>query len=207
MNATDLFDTRPEAVSARLELTVDVMRELSRAADPQEMYGVYSRRMGEIFPTARQVSLSRRGLIPPQVRVTRYSGWTEQVNPWIDTDKLPVVDRGLLSELAYAGRPRIIDDLAVSADDPAAEYLDRQRSLMAIPLFDDGEPLNMVVLTREEPGAFPPARFPELVWMSNLFGRATQTALLSQKLRLDHEQSQHDMRRIAKLQRALLPTE
>ena len=112
-----------------------------------------------------------------------------------------------MSELVYAGRPRIIDDLTVSADDPAADYLDGQRSLMAIPLFDDGEPLNMVVLTREEPGAFPPDQFPELVWMSNLFGRATQTALLSQKLRLDHEQARHDMRRIAKLQRALLPTE
>jgi len=207
MKATDFFDTRPEAVAARLDLTVDVMRELSRAADPQAMYGVYARRMGEIFPTARQVSLSRRGLTAPQVRVTRFSQWTEPVNPWVDADRLPIVDRGLLSELAYAGRPRIIDDLVIPADDPAAAYLEGQRSLLAIPLFEDGEPLNMVVLTREEPHAFLPDRVPELVWMSNLFGRATQTALLSQKLRADHEAARHDMRRIARLQRALLPTE
>jgi phosphoserine phosphatase RsbU/P len=207
MAATDFFDPRPDALSARLELTVDVMRELSRAADPQDMYGVYARRMGEIFPTARQVSLSRRGLTAPRVRVTRYSQWTEPVNPWTDADRLPVLDRGVFRELVYAGQPRIIDDLKVAADDPAADYLAGQNSLMAIPLFDDGEPLNMVVLTREEPHAFPPERFPELVWMSNLFGRATQTALLSQKLRTEHEQAQHDMRRIAKLQRALLPTE
>src|SRR5262249_12664901 len=115
--------------------------------------------------------------------------------------------RGLLSELAYAGRPRIIDDLVIPADDPAAAYLDGQRSLLAIPLFEDGEPLNMVVLTREEPHAFLPDRVPELVWMSNLFGRATQTALPSPKLRADHEAARHDMRRIARLQRALLPTE
>src|SRR5262249_50651774 len=161
------------------------------------MYGVYARRMGEIFPTARQVSLSRRGLAAPQVRVTRYSQWTEQVNPWIDVDRLPIVDRGLFSELAYAGRPRIIEDLVVSPGDPPAAYRDGQRSLLAIPLFEAGEPLNMVVLTREEPNAFPPDRFPELVWMSNLFGRATQTALLGQKLRAEHEASRHDMRRIA----------
>jgi phosphoserine phosphatase RsbU/P len=207
MAATDFFDPRPEALPGRLELTVDVMRELSRAADPQAMYGVYAQRMGEIFPTARQVSLSRRGLKAPRVRVTRFSQWAEPVNPWTDADRLPVLDRGVFSELAYAGVPRIIDDLKVPANDPAAEYLAGQNSLMAIPLFDDGEPLNMVILTREEPHAFPPERFPELVWMSNLFGRATQTALLSQKLRAEHEQAQHDMRRIAKLQRALLPTE
>ena len=43
--------------------------------------------------------------------------------------------------------------------------------------------------------------------MSNLFGRATQTALLSQKLKADHEQARQEMQRVAKLQRSLLPTE
>ena len=78
---------------------------------------------------------------------------------------------------------------------------------MAVPLFDAGDAVNMVVLTREKPAAFPPDRFPEIVWMSNLFGRATQTALLSQKLKADHEQARQEMRRVAKLQRSLLPTE
>ena len=60
MTPTDFFDPRPEAQQARLSLTIDVMKELSRATDPQAMYRVYSKRMAEIFPTARQVSLSRR---------------------------------------------------------------------------------------------------------------------------------------------------
>jgi phosphoserine phosphatase RsbU/P len=203
----DMFDARPETLAARLDLTIDVMRDLSRTSDPQAMYQVYTRRMGEIFPTARQISLSRRELAAPRVRVTRFSQWSKEVNPWTDAERLPMLDRGLFSELIHEGRPRIIDKLAVATDDPATPYLEGQRSLMAIPLFDDGEPLNMIVLTREEPNAFAAERFPELVWMSNLFGRATQTALLSQKLRLEHEQSRHDMRKIAKLQRALLPTE
>jgi sigma-B regulation protein RsbU (phosphoserine phosphatase) len=207
MTPTDFFDPRPEAQQARLSLTVDVMKELSRATDPQAMYRVYAKRMAEIFPTARQVSLSRRDLRAPSVRVTRFSGWTEEINPWADVDRLPVLERGLFSELVYAGRPRIVNDLQVPADDPAAPYLAGQRSLMAIPLFDAGEAVNMVVLTREEPDAFPGDRFPEIVWMSNLFGRATQTALLSQKLRADHEQARQEMRRVAKLQRSLLPTE
>lgn len=207
MTPTDFFDTRPDAQAARLSLTIDVMKELSRATDPQAMYRVYARRMAEIFPTARQVSLSRRDLPAPRVRVTRFSRWAEEINPWTDADRLPLVERGLFSELLHVGRPRIIDDLQVPADDPAAPYLDGQRSLMAIPLFDAGDAVNMVVLTREEPAAFPADRFPELVWMSNLFGRATQTALLSQKLKADHEQARQEMRRVAKLQRSLLPTE
>ena len=207
MTPTDFFDPRPEAQQARLTLTVDVMKELSRAADAQAMYQVYRRRMADIFPTARQISLSRRDLPAPHVRVTRFSRWTEEVNPWLDVDRLPVLGGGLFSELVHAGRPQIIDDLKVPADDPAAAYLDEQRSLMAIPLFDAGEAVDMVVLTREEPAAFTPDPLPELVWMTNLFGRATQTALLSQKLKAEHEQSRQEMRRVAKLQRSLLPTE
>jgi phosphoserine phosphatase RsbU/P len=207
MTATDFFDFRPEAVASRLDLTVDVMRELSRATDPQAMYQVYSRRMAEIFPTARQISLSRRDLAAPRVRVTRFNLWTHEVNPWSDVDRLPLIDRGLFSDLVYDGRPRIIDDLAVQADDPAVPFLAGQRSLMAIPLFDGGDAINMVVLTREEPAAFPAERCPELVWMSNLFGRATRAALLTQQLQAANDQAQHEMRQIAKLQRALLPTE
>jgi sigma-B regulation protein RsbU (phosphoserine phosphatase) len=171
------------------------------------MYRVYSRRMREIFPTRRQISLSRRELPPPKVRVTRFSEWTDEINPWTDAARLPLLDRGLFSELIHIGRPRLIDDLVVPDDDPAAPYLAGQRSLLAIPLFDAGDAVNMVVLTREEPKAFPPERVPELVWMSNLFGRATQTVLLSQKLRADHEQTRHEMRQVARLQRSLLPTE
>jgi sigma-B regulation protein RsbU (phosphoserine phosphatase) len=207
MMRTDFFDLRPETTAARLSLTVDVMRELSRADDPQTMYRVYSRRMREIFPTSRQISLSRRDLPAPKLRITRFSEWKEEINPWTDPDRLPQLDRGLFSELIHAGQPRLIDELTVSADDPAYSYLQGQRSLLAIPLFDAGDAVNMVVLTREEPNAFPPERIPDLVWMSNLFGRATQTALLARKLRADRDQSRHEMRQVAKLQRSLLPTE
>jgi len=207
MSQTDFFDLRPEAAQARLSLTVDVMKELSRADDPQDMYKVFAKRMRSIFPTARQISLSRRDLPAPQLRVTRYSEWTEDLNPWVDVDRLPRLNRGLFSDLLYTGRPRIIDELAVAADDPAYPYLEGQQSLLAIPLFEGGDPVNMVVLTRETTNAFPPERVPDLVWMGNLFGRATQTALLSQKLKVDHERTKHEMRQVARLQRSLLPTE
>src|SRR5262245_3127126 len=81
MPVADFFDLTPEAASARVELTLDVMRDLSRATDPQAMYQVYSSRMREIFPTTRQISLSRRGLAAPQLRITRFNLWNDPVNP------------------------------------------------------------------------------------------------------------------------------
>ena len=73
--APDFFDTGPRNWRARLTASVDVMRELSRYTDPQEMYQVFARRMGQLFPVSRQLSVSRRGLRNPEYRVTRFSLW------------------------------------------------------------------------------------------------------------------------------------
>ena len=61
---------------------------------------------------------------------------------------------GFLSDLIYGDEPRLIDDITplVAADDPAREYLEGMRSLMAVPHYDQGEGLNMVVSMREEAG-------------------------------------------------------
>lgn len=206
MTATDIFDPRPEALPSRLDLALEVMRDLSRATDPQEMYRVFTRRMADALPVDRHVTLSRRGLSPPKVRVTRSSQWPDDLDPWAEPDRLPVLDGGLFADLAHAGRARVIDHLHVAPDDPAAPYLDGQKSLVAIPLFDDGEPTDLVVLAREAE-TFPADRLPDLVWMCNLFGRATRAGVLTHQLRAAHDQAQHEMLQIAKLQRALLPTE
>ena len=59
------------------------------------------------------------------------------------------------------------------------------RSLIAVPHYDQGEVLNMVVLMREEAGSFDPERFPEWVWVSSLFGRATHNLVLRNELEAD----------------------
>jgi sigma-B regulation protein RsbU (phosphoserine phosphatase) len=202
---SDFFTTQTLDWHERLDITVEVMRELSLASDPQAMNQVYTRRMGELFPTSRQISLSRRRLEEPMVRVTRSSTWKSDINPWKEQHRLPVLSGGLFAQLIYADQPRIIDDIELDPDDPAAEYLEDQCSLIAIPLYDGGVAMNMVIATREEPYAFPPERFPDLVWMSNLFGRATQTALLSKKLQAANEASDHEMKMVARMQQSILP--
>lgn len=203
----NFFESNPETEPERLRFTIDVMRDLSRAKDPQAMYRVYARRMAEIFPTERQISLSRRGLVLPQVRVTRFNLWKESIDPWLETERLPVLNGGIFATLLQNGVPVIATTQDVHPDDPAMEYLGDQQSFMAIPLFENGEAINMIVVTRKELDGFATAKLPEMVWMSNLFGRATQAALLSQKMHQANEQAQHELRKIAKLQQALLPTE
>jgi sigma-B regulation protein RsbU (phosphoserine phosphatase) len=205
--APDFFDTRTRNWRARLAISADLMRELSRYSDPQEMYRVFTRRMGQLFPTTRQLTLSRRGVERPNVRVTRFNLWKDMPEPFANWDRFPTVSGGVFEELLYADEPRLIGDVELKDGDPAADFLEGQRSLLAIPIFEHGSALNTVVVTREEPHAFAPEQVPELVWMTNLFGRATQTLVLSQRLRAAYETADAEIREIAELQHSLLPAE
>src|SRR5262249_46297848 len=138
----------------RMDHIVSMMRELSQQTDPQAMVRTYARRMREIMPLDGFMSLSRRGLEPPYYRVTRWGRWKEEINPWADKDRLPVYRGGILGDLIYGDEPRIIDEVVVAEDDPAAEHLAGFRSLMAMPNYDQGIGMNMTILLRREPAAF-----------------------------------------------------
>lgn len=191
----------------RMGYIVETMREMSRQTDPQAMVRAYGKRIRQLFPADRQVSLSRRDLQAPYFRITRSNLWKDEVNPWRDKDRLPVLKGGLLAELLYGDEPRVIDNLAVPPDDPAAIYFEGQRSLVAIPLYDHGAALNMVVLMRTVPDGFRREQFPEWVWLSNLFGRATHNLVLSEELHHAYHAMDQEMKVIADIQRSLLPAE
>lgn len=198
-------DLRTRPWAERLEFVVESMRDLSRQTDPQEMVRTYGARMREAMPADGTMSLSRRGLSGRKYKITRSSRFEGDVNPWKQPHALPLLDGGLLADLIYAGEPAIIDDLDVSPDDPAYEYLAGHRSLLAIPLFDGGEGLNMVVRLRKAPNAFDPESTPETVWMANLFGRATTTLLLAQQVRQAYDALDKELAAVADIQRSLLP--
>lgn len=189
----------------RLRLIVETMREMSTQTDPQEMRRAYSERVRRIIPTDATLSLSRRELNQPYYRITRSSTWKRDINPWKEKDLLPMFKGGLLAELLYGDEPRFFDDLTVPDDDPAAEYLSGFRSFLFIPQFDKGVSLNAVVLMKREPGAFSRDQFPEIVWMTNLFGRVTYNLVLADQLKAAYESVDHEMRVVADIQRSLLP--
>jgi sigma-B regulation protein RsbU (phosphoserine phosphatase) len=189
----------------RLNAIIQTMREMSRQTDPQEMVRAYVRRMQQLLPVDRRLSLSRRGLKFPYVRVTRFSEWDEDVNPWKNQGKLPILEGGLLSELIYDDIPRVIQDFAIADDDPAAPFLHGLRSLMALPLYDQGESLNMVVLGRTVPNGFDVDELPERVWMANLFGRAAQNLVVAEERDEAYRHVDRELQAVADIQRSLLP--
>src|SRR5579859_2033832 len=95
----------------RLSLIEETMRDMSRHTDPQEMVRAYGRRMQQLIAIDRRISLSRRGLAHPYFRITRSTTWTEEVNPWKDKDRLPLLKGGLLAELIYGNETRVFDEL------------------------------------------------------------------------------------------------
>ncbi|MFG0284724.1 MAG: PP2C family protein-serine/threonine phosphatase [Phycisphaerales bacterium JB039] len=198
-------DTEGESWQDRLTYVVEMMRDISTRTEPEEMVRAYSRRMARFRPGDALISVSRRNLDAPWYRMTRNSAWTEQINPWRNPEQLPLLRTGLLGELLYGDEARIIDELEPEPDDPAFEYLRNYRSLIAIPVYDDGVALNMTVFLAREPGAFDPEQLPERVWTTNLFGRATQNLVLKRDLDEAYRRLNRELRVIADLQRSLLP--
>jgi sigma-B regulation protein RsbU (phosphoserine phosphatase) len=191
----------------RLTLITEAMREMSLQSDPLEMTNAYAARVRQWMPAARFLSLSRRGLSTPEYRITRSSTWEKSINPWTEKEKLPFFSGGLLAELIYGDEPRLIDDITplVTRDDPARKYLEGVRSLMAVPHYDHGESINMVISLREEAAAFDPESFPEWVWVSSLFGRATHNLVLRNELRQTYDIVERELKVVADIQRSLLP--
>lgn len=201
-----MFSSR-EDWRSRLKTIVDTMREMSLQTDPQAMVRTYGERVQTLFPAARRISLSRRGLSSPKFRITRFSGWSEEINPWKQPERLPLLSGGILSDLIYGDEPQVLHDVTIKDADPAVEFLAGTRSLMAIPLFDKGTSQNMVVVTHNEPHGFDDQDLPERVWMANLFGRAAQNLVLAEQLDGAYKAVDRELQTVADIQRSLLPKE
>lgn len=204
-DSDDIFMGRAGDWQERMAAVVETMREMSLQVDAQSMVRAYGARMRQIMPVDRWLSISRRDLEAPKYRITRSSSWKEAIDPWKQKELLPILEGGLLADLIYGDQPRVIDQLDVSPDDPAAKYLEGQRSLIAIPHYDRGNALNMVVWMRTEPAAFSREKFPEWVWLSNLFGRATHNLVLSEDLKRAYQIVERELKVVADIQRSLLP--
>ena len=79
-----------------------------------ELYHVFARRMSQLYPTARQVSLSRRGLSEPDFRVTRFNLWKDRVNPYKEQHRLPLLSGGLLAQTELDGARKVLQAAALT---------------------------------------------------------------------------------------------
>lgn len=192
--------------SERLSIVTRTMQEMSRLEDPQAAMRCFSQSIRKLVPIDRTVAVSRRDLSRPLYRITRSDLWLDQPNPWTEPHRLPVLSDGLLGTLLYEGQPRIIDDIAplLRAGDPAHEHLDGMRSLVAIPHFDQGAAINMVIHLRRPTGAFSRDEFPEFMLLSDLFGRAMRGLVLAGQLRETEHRLQEQLSAVSSLSDTVL---
>ena len=196
----------------RLDAIVSLMRDMSLLSDPQEIARMNSARVRAILPNDGIIGVSRRNLDAPFYKVTRASAWERpgargQPDPWREPHRLPVYSSGLLGELLYADVPAIIPELRVPDDDPCRALFMGARSAAAIPQYEAGRALNMVVILNDRPHGMDPERFPELVQQSNLFGRATSNLVLSRQVKEAYDALDREMKTVADMQRSLLPVD
>jgi sigma-B regulation protein RsbU (phosphoserine phosphatase) len=192
-----------------LEIIDRTMRAISKVSDPEEIVSQYWNGIGELLPISDFVAMSRRGVAPPSYLITRSSRFTEDINPWLQREKLPVLSGGLLGEIAYAEKPVIIDDLParLKPDDPAYFYIQGFQSIIALPQYDGGEALNITCMLLPAGMEIDPAAIPVLHWQSGLFGRGTQNLVLRNQLGRALSDLDRELQVVGDIQRSLLPEE
>ncbi|MEE8154765.1 MAG: PP2C family protein-serine/threonine phosphatase, partial [Phycisphaerales bacterium] len=95
--------------------------------------------------------------------------------------------------------------LSLRNDPGVGDALARYRSMMAIPLFDDGEPLNWAIFLRDEPQGFTVEDLEQAILRSNLVGTSVKNVLIAKQLREAHARIRAEVDHVATIQRALLP--
>jgi sigma-B regulation protein RsbU (phosphoserine phosphatase) len=210
-----MFSPEP-AASERVKVLMELVGSLSRAGGPQDIYDRFRQGMLTLRAYEGYLSLSTRGLSPGEYKITRFeranpaSGALEQAvigseNPWRDWPGMPTMCGGFLGELIRSAWPQIIHDLDVRDDPFVGKLFAPYRSLRAIPLFDNGEPLNWSIALAKQPHAFTVEGLEEAILRANLVGGMIKNSLMAQELRAAHDRINKEVAQIAGIQRALLP--
>ncbi len=192
-----------------LEIIDRTMRAISGISDPEEIVDAYWTGISDLVSIDHFVAVSRRHTEPPEYHITRSSRFTESFNPWTQRDQLPKLSGGILGEIVYEGRPRVIDNLPelLSHDDPARFYLEGFQSLVALPQYDGGEALNITMMLLPPGEEIDHAIIPTMHWQNSLFGRGTQNLVLRNQLSGLLGALDRELQVVGAIQRSLLPSE
>ncbi|MCA9296985.1 MAG: SpoIIE family protein phosphatase, partial [Phycisphaerales bacterium] len=194
----------------KIPLLMELVADLSRATEPREVLRTFSRGIRKITGPVGYISLSTRDLPAGHYRITRQllDPRTEHIDiadTWSTMHEITLHSGGFLGALIQSAYPELIHDLDVRDDPVLGDALAPFRSLLAIPLFDGGEPLNWAIMLKEEPDGFSIDDLEETILRSNLIGGRVKGTVVAQELQKANETIRREVERIAAIQRALLP--
>ncbi len=194
----------------RIPVAMELVGALSRASTPQEVLSVFSKGVRDLSGPRGYISLSVRGLTRGQYRITRLIhaeeyGVMQTADPWSTYQSIEIHDNGFLAGVIQSAYPELIHHLDVQDDPVLGDFLQAYHSLLAIPLFDEGEITNWAVLLSEDPEGFTEEQMEDQILRANLVGGTVKRTLMAQRLREANDAAAREVERIAGIQRALLP--
>jgi len=194
----------------RLREITELLRVVSSIEDPAELQREFATSMDLLYPTHAYVGLSRRGLNDGEYKLTRLF-MSEQdrenhdFNPWATWDKLPTHTGGFLGDVIRDELPQFFRELDISADPVLGDRLAEMRSMMAIPLFDNGHALNWGFVFRKDNDGLDMIDLDEFAMRGNLIGRMTRGLVMQQEVKRLNLKLSKQLQEIADIQRSLLP--
>ncbi len=194
----------------RIPILMEMVGELSRADDPIVVQRIFGDGLSRMYGTAGYVSLSVRGLKPGEYKITRIiddlgARNNPRSNPWKDWASLPVHTGGFFGEIIRNAYPELIHHFHLRDDPVVGNALAHFGSMMAIPLFDQGEPLNWSITLRRDPEGFSEQELEDAILRTNLGGATVKNVLVNRQLREANAHIRKEIDEIARIQRALLP--
>ncbi|MEM7227363.1 MAG: PP2C family protein-serine/threonine phosphatase [Planctomycetota bacterium] len=198
--------------NGRVPLLMEMVGSMSRAKDPREVLRTFSLGIRRLNGPVGYLSLSTRGLKPGEYRITRnlLNRDTEHIDvedTWAKINDIPIHTGGFIGALIQSAYPELIHYLDIKDDPVIGDALASFGSLMAIPLYDNGEPLNWAIICRDEPEGFSVDDLEEQILRANLIGGRVKSTVISRELQQANEKIRREVERIADIQRALLPNE
>ncbi|MBC7821369.1 MAG: SpoIIE family protein phosphatase [Planctomycetaceae bacterium] len=177
---------------------------MSRSTDPGELVRLFFDHIRQSVDVQRALVLSRAGLSAPQYRLVHNVNCIDSSASVVTMDE--VRQGGLLAELLYLGEFQNIPNFSPDTCDPAFDLLQGGRSLMALPLFEKGSSVGIVVVLGSSPQPHNPADLCVLATITSMLGRAIETQKLADQLEVARAALDSELKAAADVQRWLLPS-
>lgn len=209
--------TTAEELSARerIELTIQMLRALSRQNEPNKAAFEFSSRFWRLRPSDYFLTLSTRGLPKGDFKITRSRSRVEaedelrrgelRQNPWRDWNILPAHRGGFIGDVISQDVPRVFNNLRVRNDPVLGDLLAEMGSCIANPLYDGGEAINWALSFRRDPGGYSEEDIETTLLIGNLAGAATRNLVHANEVRRLNERLTAQFEEVARVQQSLLP--
>ncbi|MEM8835776.1 MAG: PP2C family protein-serine/threonine phosphatase [Planctomycetota bacterium] len=198
------------ALTPRLQRLVELLRSVSGTNDPVQIQREFSSTMAELDPVGGYVSVSVRGLEPGEYKITGRLYNDEQRRAgrgdvWSRFKQIPTHRGGFIGRIIENPIPQVYENLNVTDDPALGDEIAEYDSVVAAPLFDEGEALNWGILLKREPGGFQQDEIERFFMRGNLIGRMTKNLIMRREVETLNERLQKQLEEIAQIQRSLLP--